>query len=203
MDHMRERGRMTRLADLIHELGMLRRTPRTGYQFLGSGAENIAEHSFRTAAIGFILAEMAGADANRTAVLCLFHDLHEARTGDFNYVNRIYNSSNRTRALEHALAGTGLSKVLLPMWEELEATDTLESQLAQDADQIDFIANLKEEADLGNRYALKWLESALMRLRTDEGKALAKSVAETDHSDWWFKGPDESWWSKKNGSKPK
>lgn len=203
MDHMRERGRLTRLADLIHELGMLRRTPRSGYQFLGTGAENVAEHSFRTAAVGFILAEMAGADAYRTAVLCLFHDLHEARTGDFNYVNRIYNSSDRTQALEHCLAGTGLSQILMPMWEELETTETLEARLAQDADQIDFIANLKEEADLGNRYAMKWLESALQRLRTEEGRSLAKSVAETDHTDWWFKGPDKSWWANKNGSKKK
>jgi putative hydrolase of HD superfamily len=54
-----------RLADFVFELGMLRRTPRTGYQFLGSGAENVAEHSFRTAMIGYILARKAGADVAR------------------------------------------------------------------------------------------------------------------------------------------
>jgi putative hydrolase of HD superfamily len=30
---MRDRDRLTRLADLIFEAGMLRKTPRTGYQF--------------------------------------------------------------------------------------------------------------------------------------------------------------------------
>ena len=60
------RPRMARLADFLFEAGMLRKTPRTGYQFLGSGRENVAEHSFRTALIGYSLARMAGADAEHT-----------------------------------------------------------------------------------------------------------------------------------------
>ena len=180
---------------------MLRKTPRTGYQFLGTGAENVAEHSFRTAVIGYVLARRTGADPAKTALLCLFHDLHEARTGDFNYVNRIYNKSDRALALNHATAGTGLAEDILPLWEELEAVGTPEAQLAQDADQLDLILNLKEQQDLGNAYAKKWLDCALKRLRTNEAVNLANTIAETDHSDWWFLGPDESWWSRGNGKK--
>jgi len=198
------RGRLTRLADFIFECGMLRKTPRTGYQFLGSGSENVAEHSFRTAVIGHILAEMAGADVARTTYMCLFHDLHEARTGDFNYVNRIYNRSERTKALEHSVAGTGLEEEIIGYWEELEDTETLEAKLAQDADQLDFIANLKEETDMGNKYAREWMELALKRVRTEWGRQLAETIATTDHKDWWFLTRDESWWTRKNGSaKPK
>lgn len=188
-----------RLADFIFELGMLRKTPRTGYQFLGSGAENVAEHSYRTAMIGFVLARQAGADTARTVFLCLFHDLHEARIGDFNYVNRIYNTSNPELALTHALEGTGLRKEGLDFWRELEAGETLEAQLAQDADQLDFIANLKEEQDLGNPYAAKWLEHALPRLATDVARELARAILDTDQSKWWFTRPDTSWWRKGNG----
>lgn len=195
------RETLTRLADLIFEAGMLRKTPRTGYQFLGSGAENVAEHSFRTAFIGYVLAKRAGADAGQTALLCLFHDLHEARTGDFNYVSKAYNTSERTRALQDALRGTGLSQDILGLWHELEDVTSLEAQLAQDADQLDLIANLKEEADLGNPYAAKWMSAALERLRTSWGRELAETLAATDHTDWWFKGPDESWWQRKNGRK--
>lgn len=191
--------RLKRLSDFLFEVGMLRKTPRTGYQFLGTGQENVAEHSFRTAVVGYVLAEMAGADTARTTLLCLFHDLHEARTGDFNYVNRMYNDSRRTDALRDATAGTGLTEGLLNMWVELEDAGTKEAELAQDADQIDFILNLKEQADLGNTYATKWLEGALQRLRTPEGQQLAEKISTTDHSDWWFLGPDQSWWSRKNG----
>lgn len=189
----------TRIVDFLNECGMLRKTPRTGYQFLGSGKENVAEHSFRTAVIGHVLALMADADVARTTYMCLFHDLHEARTGDFNYVNRIYNESKRTEALQHACAGTGLEEAVMGYWEELEEAATLEARLAQDADQLDFILNLKEEFDQGNKYAGEWLEIALQRVRTEWGKELAETIAKTDHKDWWFLGPDPAWWTRKNG----
>ncbi|MGE4556929.1 MAG: HD domain-containing protein [Desulfovibrionaceae bacterium] len=194
-----DRDRLTRLADFLFEVGMLRKTPRTGYQFLGSGSESVAEHSFRTAVLGFILADLADADAARTVMLCLFHDVHEARTGDFNYVNKMYNKTDGGQALKDALRGTGLTQRVLGFWEELETTKTLEANLAQDADQIEFMANLKEEQDLGNPYAAKWLQSAVLRLRTKEGRQLAEAILSTDHTDWWFKGPDAAWWSRKNG----
>ncbi len=206
MSRLKKRSRLTRLADFIHECGMLRRTPRSGYQFLGTGQENVAEHSFRTSVIGFVLGEMAReagqeVDARHVAMLCLFHDLHEARTGDFNYVNRIYNTSTRTQALADCLAGTGLGAALMPLWEELEKTESPEAMLAQDADQLDLMANLKEQSDLGNRYADKWLAAAVQRLRTPQGRELGRAIMETDHTDWWFLGPDESWWTRKNGSR--
>ena len=183
-----KRSRMQRLADFLFEAGMLRKTPRTGYQFLGTGCENVAEHSFRTCIIGYILAKEAEADIARTTMLCLFHDFAEARTGDFNYVNRIYNKSDPKSALEHAAFGTGLSGELLDIWDELESETSLEAKLAHDADQIDLILNLKEELDLGNKYAAKWLEGSLKRLVTDAGKKLAGAIVETDHTDWWYSG---------------
>lgn len=196
---MSGRERLTRLADFFFEVSMLRRTPRTGYQFLGSGSENVAEHSFGAAVIGYALARMAGADPARTALLCLFHDIHEARTGDFNYVNKLYNTQDSRRALADGLKGTGLTQDVLALHDELETSDSLEARLAQDADQIDLMVNLKEAMDLGNKYAKKWLDCALERLRTPEGREAARAVMETDHTDWWFLGPDSRWWERKNG----
>ena len=192
-----ERPRLSRLADFLFEAGMLRKTPRTGYQFLGSGAENVAEHSFRAAFVGYVLADMAGVNAEHTAMLCLIHDFHEARTGDFNYVNSIYNTSRQRPAMLHALKGTGLTDRLLPLWDEQDRDESTEARLAADADQIDLILNLVEERNLGNRYAEKWLEAALKRLRTEAGQTLAAEIVRGDHTDWWFKGPDADWWVKK------
>lgn len=199
VENLKGRGQFKRLADFFFEVGMLRKSPRTGYQFLGTGSENVAEHSFRTAVIGYVLAVLADANVERTVLMCLFHDLHEARTGDFNYVSRRYNSSERTQALRDCLTGTGLAENILGFWDELEQVSTLEAELAQDADQLDLIANLKEEHDLGNPYASKWMASALHRLRTENGRELAKMLTETDHTDWWFLGPAPQWWENKNG----
>ncbi|WP_459939567.1 HD domain-containing protein [Desulfonatronum parangueonense] len=185
-----------RLANFLFEVGMLRKTPRSGYQFLGSGQENVAEHSFRTTVIAYVLASLTeGADLLRTMGMALFHDLHETRIGDFNYVNRIYNSRKTLLAMEHALHGTGLDDIM-QWWQELEATESLESRLVHDADQLDLILNLKQEQDLGNPYAAKWLECALPRLHTELARDLAAVIMRTDHTDWWFKGPDPSWWRK-------
>jgi putative hydrolase of HD superfamily len=200
-DAQQDELKIKRLADFLFEVGMLRRTPRTGYQFLGSGSENVAEHSFRTAIIGFVLAREAGANPERTALICLFHDLAETRTGDFNYVNKAYNTADPARAIRDATRDTGLSETLSSFWEELEGVETPEAKLAQDADQIDLILNLREEEDLGNARASKWIECALKRLRTAEGKALARKVRETDPTDWWFAERDPSWWAQKNGCK--
>ncbi len=188
-------ARNQRLTNFLFEVGMLRKTPRTGYQFLGSGQENVAEHSFRTTVIAYVLASLTGADMGRTMGMALFHDLHETRIGDFNYVNRIYNSRNALLALEHALEGTGLDEVI-QWWHELEGENTLEAQLVHDADQLDLILNLKQEQDLGNPYAAKWIDCAVPRLRTDAAKDLAEVILRTDHTDWWFTGPDPSWWRK-------
>ncbi len=190
---------LDKISHFLHEVGMLKRTPRTGYQFLGSGSENVAEHSFRTAVIGYILARMAGADPSRTVFMCLIHDLHESRVGDMNYVNRMYNRTDDRRALSDALQGTGLENEILELFDDLEEVQSPESNLAHDADQLDLILNLREQQDLGNKYAVKWLDYALQRLRTKEGQALARRIIDSDHTHWWFNGPEKSWWIRKNG----
>ena len=186
-----------RLADFLFEAGMLRKTPRTGFQFLGSGAENVAEHSFRAALVGYVLAKMAGANAEHTAVLCLMHDFHEARIGDFNYVNSIYNTSRERPAMEDAVADTGLAQPLLQLWDEQDAGTSPEAALAHDADQIDLILNLVEQRQMGNPHAGTWLAAALQRLHTPEGRTLAAAVEQGDPTAWWLHKPDSDWWVSK------
>jgi len=190
---------LKRIVDFLFEVGMLKKTPRTGYQFLGSGKENVAEHSYRTAIIGFVLGLKENLDWKKIVLMCLFHDLHEARTGDFNYVYRRYNRAKEDKAILDALEDTGLEDYIIPLLKELEEVKTKEAEIAHDADQLDLILNLKEQHDLGNPYAEKWLKYALERLRTDAAKTLAQKIIETDHTDWWFERVDKSWWAKKNG----
>ena len=184
-----------RIVDFWNEIGMLRYTPRSGYFFLGSGKENVAEHSYRTAVIGYTLARKSGADPLKTLLLCLFHDLPEARTGDFNYVNRMYDTSRETEAFRDAVEGTGLEDELNAVWTEHVDCVSQESILAHDADQLDFILNLKRESVLGNKYAEKWLTSALPRLKTEIARDLAETVLKTEPDDWWYLEADKEWWA--------
>src|SRR2546429_10031823 len=79
------------LARYAYEVGHLKRSARTGWWMVGvSDPESVAEHTMRTALLGYLLAEIEGADAARTAVLCLFHDMQETRSGDNHYVGQGY-----------------------------------------------------------------------------------------------------------------
>lgn len=187
-------ARMERITDFLHEAGMLRRTPRSGYAFLGSGAENVAEHSFRAAVMGYILARLAGADAARVTLLCLFHDLHEARTGDFNYVNHRYNRTDAEAALRDATAGTGLEEDLADLWREWRDDAGVEAHLAHDADQLDLLFNLMVELKKGNRSALDWIECLIPRLKTRQGRDVAAAALRADPNRWWYGRVEKEWW---------
>jgi len=185
---------MKRLAQFLFEAGMLKRTPRTGYQFLGSGGESVADHTFRTAIIGYALASREPeADAGRVVLMCLFHDLPETRTGDHNYMNKKYVTKDEAKALEDQLRGLPFAAEITDLMEEFNRSRSLEARLARDADQLDLILELKEQWDLGNPNAREWLTFALKRLMTANAKGLAQEIMGTHSSHWWFDKKSE-WW---------
>ena len=143
---------MKNIANFLFEAGMLKRTPRSGFQFLGSGAESVAEHIFRTTYIGYSLGKMAkGVNVDRMIKMCLFHDLPEARTGDLNYVNKKYVVANEKKAVEDLVQTLPFGEEIGELIQEFNEGKTEESKLARDADQIEMILALKEYKDIGNR----------------------------------------------------
>ena len=183
------------IADFLFEVGMLKRTPRSGFQFLGTGRETVAEHSLRCAVIGYVLARMSDSLCTEKVVyMCLFHDLVEARTGDLNYVNKKYVEADENAALQDMTSGLPFGSEIRTLTIEFNERDTPEAQAAHDADQIEMILQLKELGDLGNRYSNDWITAAMKRLRTDDGKRLARSILNTDFSAWWFKEKEDTWW---------
>ena len=187
---------MKNIANFLFEVGMLKRTPRSGFQFLGSGSESVAEHSFRTAMIGYSLAQLDGqVDVGRVLQLCLFHDIPEARTGDMNYVNKKYVQVDENRAVEDLARQLPFGEDYRNTLQEFAAKQSREALLAHDADQLEMVLSLKEYKDLGNRYADEWYPFALQRLQTAAAKQLAETIWETDSTKWWF-DDDEQWWIK-------
>jgi putative hydrolase of HD superfamily len=185
---------MKQLINFLFEVGMLKRTPRTGYQFLGSGRETVAEHSFRTAVIGYLLSQQEeGADTYKIVLMCLFHDFHEARTGDHNYVNKKYVRVDEDRAVQDLSKDLPFGDDIISLTREFNEGDSLEARISRDADQLDLILELKEQLDLGNRSAKDWLRYALKRLQTEGAKRLAEEAMNTAYSDWWFEKKSD-WW---------
>ena len=185
---------MKDLINFLFEVGMLKKTPRTGYQFLGSGKESVAEHSFRMTIIGYLLSlEEPQADSMKTTLMCLFHDLHEARTGDQNYVNKRYVRVDEDKAIQDLAEGLPFRDQMVALTREFSEGKSLEARLSRDADQLDLILSLKEQQDLGNAYAREWIHYALKRLQNEAARLMAQKILETDSTEWWFEKKAE-WW---------
>jgi len=185
---------MENIADFLFETGMLAKTPRSGYQFLGSGRETVAEHILRTVYVGYVLCKInSSLDELRVLKMCILHDLPEARTGDMNYVNKKYVQVDEAKAVRELTQSVFFGDDIKQAIDEFNARQTPESLAARDADQIALILQLKEYGDLGNKYSEEWIKYAMQRLATEEGRKLAGRIIQTDSSHWWFKEKGD-WW---------
>lgn len=185
---------MKDIVNFLFEVGILKNTPRSGYQFLGSGSESVADHSFRVAVIAYLLAKNEPkADIQKVLLMSLFHDFHEARTGDHNYVNKRYVTVNENKAVRDLAQKLPFGQEIVSLIDEFKSRETLEARLSHDADQLDFILELKRQLDLGNKSAAEWLRYAVKRLITDYAKELADEITKTGSSDWWFEKNEELW----------
>jgi putative hydrolase of HD superfamily len=185
---------MQDIANFLFEVGMLKRTPRTGFQFLGSGNESVAEHILRTVFIGYTLSKMENdVDELKVLKICLVHDLSEARTGDMNYMYKKYVTVDEQKALKELTETLFFGKDIEAAVTEFNERKTKESLIAHDADQLSLILQLKVCGDLGNKYSQEWIRFASMRLYTETAKKLADTILNTDSSEWWFKDKSD-WW---------
>lgn len=177
-----------RLAKLLFEASLLKRIERTGYSYLGTGRENVAAHSFGVLFCAYVLSQKfkGKIDENKLFKMALFHDFIEARTGDFNAVNKLYNQADERKALNEALEGLFFAEEVLNLYEEYRKGESLEAKLVHDADVLDLIVQLKEQKDLNNPFAERWINYAKRRLILEESKGLAEAITETEWCSWWL-----------------
>src|SRR3989344_3404440 len=180
------------IADFVYEVGILERTPRSGLWFLGTGAQSVAEHLFRTAVIGYLLARLTPkANIERVIFLCLMHDVGEARTSDLNYVHQRYGRLAEAQALEDLAKSMPFGREILDAYHEEQKRDTLEAKIAKDADQIEWIATLREEGAKGNTKTRDWIRTVEKRMSTAAGKKMTKLLVKTHPDRWWFDVKDK------------
>lgn len=180
------------LTRLFFETAHMKRMPRTGWTYAGvpSGdIESVAEHSFSAAVIAYALATMEGADPQRCAVLTLFHDTQETRITDISYLGRRYLTpmdneavtAQQTGALPAALR-TGIRAVVA----EHEAGESMEAQLAHDADKLECVAQAVDYRSRGMGDVQGFIDSNIAQLRTPIARRLAAQIAGMNAHEWWL-----------------
>ncbi|WP_202319152.1 HD domain-containing protein [Archaeoglobus neptunius] len=166
---------MDDLVKFIHEAGSLKLTPRSGWLKLGIKLpESVAEHSFRTALIAFILVLKSEGDVNKAfkaATAAIFHDLHETRTMDLHKIAREYVRADEGRAIEDQISRLGV---------KLEFSDV--EDYLRDADKLELAFQAVEYASLSPN-AIEFAEN--IELKTDVARGLYNALMDRRDPKWW------------------
>lgn len=175
--------KQTQLTNLVYEAATVKRMLRTGWQILGDNEENVGEHTFMTCVIAYFLAKQLKVNMETVLVMSVFHDFHEARTGELDKLAKIYTSRDEGKANKHIFFD--VDDELLSLLTTYEEKKTIEAQIAYEANVIAFSVEVRLLMEKGNIHAKEWMEANNSRLRLPESIALAADLAETDSQNWW------------------
>ncbi len=180
---------MQNIVEWILEAGLLKRTPRSGWSLLGvSNAESVADHSFRCAAIGYVLAHMENVDVHRTLLMTLFNDIHETRITDLHKMAQHYVDAQgaEDRSFSDQISGLpeSIRDELSAVRGEYKAQKSKESIVARDADILECLVQAKEYSEQGQTSAALFMKNA-NHLKTDSARELWALIERTDVNEWW------------------
>jgi len=180
------------LIDFIAEAGLLKLTRRSGWSILGiDKAESVADHSFRCAVIGFLLAKTEKASAYKVLLMTLFNDIHEARITDLHKMAQRYIDVERAEdtSFDEQMSSLPpeIGKELTQARAEYRKQRSRESIIARDADILECLIQAKEYQDHGYRRAPQFMKKAPQHLKTKSAKRLWQWARNADLNDWWLK----------------
>ncbi len=152
-------------------------------------SDNIASHSFRVAIIGYVLAKLEGANREKVAAMCLFHDLPEARSGDQNYIHKKYVKVFEEEIMEGQLKGSIDDPEAHALALEYLARKSKEAIIVKDADLLDQLLLQREYMAAGNQIITKaWMAPKIAALKTKSAKKLGKEITKQRPDEWWING---------------
>jgi putative hydrolase of HD superfamily len=178
------------IVKFLYELGQLKRVKRSGWWIAGvKDPESVAEHSFRTAAIAYLLADLEGVDTGKAVLMALFHDLPEARTNDAHRIVRRYadwkDVDKKAIAEQGKRLPDGVAKQVILLFEEFEKEDSFEAKVVRDADLLECIVQAREYQALGYNDVADWIFNAGGALKTESAKKIAAECLNTEPKEWW------------------
>jgi putative hydrolase of HD superfamily len=178
------------IAKYFYEVGTLKHQKRTGWWRMGvRDPESVAEHSYRTAVIAYVLASLEGVNSEKTAAMCLFHDVAETRIGDMHWVTKRY---LRVKEGEQVALNEqteqlpeGIANKILTLTDEYKDRSSRESLLARDADLLECLLQSREYEMQGYTKGLEWAKICREGLQTETAKNLADACLSGDPGDWF------------------
>lgn len=179
---------LTEVAQFLFEAGTLKRARRTGWWMAGvRDPESVAEHAWRTSLLASIIAQLEGADPARAALLAVWHDSQETRTGDVNHLSKKYAAGADPEAVtvdQTAGMPETLAQAVRGIVGEYEARETPEAICARDADRLECLLQGIEYRSHGYEGAQRWIDNSRKRLSTETAQKLGDRLLELEPLDW-------------------
>jgi len=167
---------MKKLTDFFYEVGQLKRVKRSGFWLINiNNPESVAEHSQRTAVVGYFLAKLEKVDVQKVVLMCLFNDLHETRLNDLHKVGHRYIDFRKAENQAHKeqLNGlNGLGDELFSILTEFQDRKSPEALIARDADLLENAIQAKEYIKIGYKDAQNWIDNIWKVIKTETGKKI-------------------------------
>jgi len=178
------------IAKFLYEMGQLKRVKRSGWWIAGvKDPETVAEHSFRTAVIAYLLARLEGVDTGKAVVMALFHDMPETRTNDAHRIVRRYADWEGVdkKAINEQCTRLPdeMGKQMVTLFEEFEKEVSPEAKVVRDADLLECIVQAREYQTLGYGDVIDWIFNAQKALKTGSAKRIAAECVNTEPKEWW------------------
>jgi putative hydrolases of HD superfamily len=168
------------IAAFGYELGVLKRIRRAGWWHVGvRDPESVAEHTMRVAQLAALLAAEEGADPARAALLALWHDTQESRTGDLPHTVTPYLTKPQPRDItadQTADLPDRARELVTSAVDEYERGESGEARCARDADKLEMLLQAVEYRDVGVHRVEGWIDSARGELRTRTARRVAEAA---------------------------
>jgi putative hydrolase of HD superfamily len=177
------------VANFLFEAGTLKQARRTGWWMAGvRDPESVAEHSWRTSLIASVIAQLEGADPARAALMAVWHDSQESRTGDVNHLGKKYMGQEAEPAQVTADQTAGMPETLATavraVVAEYEARESPEAVCARDADKLECLLQGLEYKAQGYKDVQRWIDNSRGRLMTGTAQRLADELMATGSLAW-------------------
>jgi len=185
---------LEKIKKFLSEIQMLKRVKREGFRLSGiEFPESIADHTAISAQIAYILGKLEGADAEKCALINLFHDNGEIRIGDQHKVSSRYvdiDEAEKTAQKEHfGNLPEATAKEILELQEEKHKRNTKEGIIAQDADWLEAAIQAKISVERGYKGCEEWLDNVEKALETKSAKEILTEIRkDPDFTNRWWKG---------------
>lgn len=154
----------------FRQISNLKQTMRKGWLRHGiEQPESVADHSYRMAVMGLLLAPQLGVDTDRLVQLLLVHDLAESDpdVGDitpFDGITREEKARREREVMEKLCAKLPNGERILALWNEYEDRKTPEAEVAHQIDNLEMALQAKEYERATGKTLSEFVEHAKVRI---------------------------------------